>query len=165
MEELALLTQETVTLTAVNGTRGVVLGNVESEQPIRYSVFHPGASVPLHCGASSKILMAYLSENLWDHIIAREGLIRHTANTITDADQLKDHLREIRKNGYAFSNQEIEQDVMAVSAPILNGLGELVAGLSVAGPAFRFKKKLTKFRHLVIKYAQKISSHICGDGR
>ena len=161
MKQLSLLTKETVLLTAVNGTRGIVLERVESEEPIRYSLFQPGASIPLHCGASSKILMAYLPEEEWDRIIAKEGLKRYTPNTITDVDQLKAHLREIRKRGYTFSDQEVDRDVRAVAAPILNNLGELVAGLSVAGPAYRInKKKISPCGKIVIEYAQRISNHL-----
>ena len=97
MKGLSLITKETVLLTAVNGTKGIVLERVESEEPVRCSVFHPGATLPLHCGASNKILMAYLPEEDWDQIIAKEGLKRYRPNTITDADQLKVHLREIRR--------------------------------------------------------------------
>jgi len=161
MKELSLLTKETVLLTAVNGTKGIVLERVESEEPIRYSLFQPGASIPLHCGASSKILMAYLSEEDWDRIITREGLKRYTPNTITDVDQLKDHLKEIRKRVYAFSDQEVDRDVRAVAAPILNGVGELVAGLSIAGPVYRIKKKkIISLGKLVVQYAQKISAQM-----
>lgn len=161
MKELSLITKETVLLTAVNGTRGVVLDRIESEEPIRFSLFQPGTSIPLHCGASSKILMAFLPEKDWDGIIKQEGLKRYTPHTITNADQLKHHLRQIRKRGYAFSDQEIDQDVRAVAAPILNGLGELVAGLSVAGPLYRINKtKVSSLGRLVTEYALKISSQI-----
>jgi IclR family KDG regulon transcriptional repressor len=161
MKELSLVTKETVLLTAVNGAKGIVLERVESEEPIRFSVFQPGASLPLHCGASSKILLAYLPEEDWDRILAKEGFKRYTPNTITDMDQLKIHLREIQKRGYAFSDQEVDRDVRAVAAPILTGKGELIAGLSIAGPVYRIsKKKVSKLRKLVIEYAQKISSHL-----
>jgi IclR family KDG regulon transcriptional repressor len=110
MKELAIITKETVLLTAINGTKGIVLERVESEEPIRYSLFQSGASIPLHCGASSKILMAYLPEEDWDRIIEKEGLKRYTPSTITDGDKLKAHLREIRKKGYAFSDQEVDRD-------------------------------------------------------
>ena len=71
------------------------------------------------------------------------------------------HLKEIRGKGYAFSDQEVDKDVRAIAAPILNGLGELVAGLSVAGPAYRInKKKIHICGNLVVKYAKKISSHL-----
>jgi DNA-binding IclR family transcriptional regulator len=158
MRELSHLTKETVLLTAVNGTKGIVLERVESEEPIRYSLFQPGASLPLHCGASSKILMAYLSEEDWGRIITREGLKRYTPNTITNVDQLKAHLKEIRKKGYAFSDQEVDRDARAVAAPIMNGFGEVVAGVSIAGPAYRInKKKIKSYGKLVVKYAQRIS--------
>ena len=161
MKELSLVTKETVLLTAINGTKGIVLDRVESEEPIRYSLFQPGASIPLHAGASSTILMAHLPEEEWDFIIRREGLKRYTPNTITRANQLKRRLREIRRKGHAFSDQEMDRDVRAVAAPILNESGKLVAGLTVAGPAYRINKKRT---HDLIRgvtvYAHKISAAI-----
>jgi len=161
MKELSHMTKETVLLTAINGTKGFVLDRVESDEPIRYSLFQPGASIPLHAGASSKILMAYLPEKEWDRIIKAEGLTRYTQNTITQADKLKTHLREVRKKGYAFSDQEVDREVRSIAAPIINGTGELVGGLSVAGPAYRIKKKkIHSCAKQIIQYAQKISSHL-----
>jgi DNA-binding IclR family transcriptional regulator len=158
MKELVQITKETVLLTAVNGTKGIVLDRVESEEPIRYTMFEPGAGIPLHAGASSKILMAYLPEEDWERIIEKEGLKRYSPNTITKVSQLKAHLREIRRRGYASSDQEVDRDVRAIAAPIFNGLGEVVAGLSVAGPVYRInKKKVDQFSRLVIEYAKKIS--------
>ncbi len=161
MKELSLLSKESVVLTAVNGTKGIVLERVESEEAIRYSLFQPGISIPLHCGASSKILMAYLSEKDWDRIIYREGLKKYTPNTITNVGQLKTNLRKIRKSGFAFSDQEVDRDVRAVAAPILNNSGELVAGLSIAGPVYRIsKKRVRSLGKLVVKYSTKISSQL-----
>lgn len=161
MKELVSLAKETVLLTVVNGSRAVCLERVESEGAIRYTLFQPGASIPLHCGASSKILMAYLPEEEWDRIIAKEGLRRYTSNTIARKGQLKTHLREIRRKGYAFSDQEIDRDVRAIAAPILNATGQLVGGLSVAGPAYRITmKKVNILRKLVITYAQRISNQL-----
>jgi DNA-binding IclR family transcriptional regulator len=161
MKELSRKTKETVLLTAVNGTRGIVLERVESEEPIRYSLFQPGARIPLHAGASSKILMAFLPEEEWDHIIKVEGLKRYTQNTIIQSDKLKAHLREIRKKGYAFSDQEVDRDVRAIAAPIFSRMGEFIAGLSVTGPAYRIKKKkVSSYEKLVVQYAQKIVSKL-----
>jgi len=75
--------------------------------------------------------------------------------------QLKTHLKEIKEKGYAFSDQEVDRDVRAVAGPILNGLGELVAGLSVAGPGYRInKKKISTCGKLLIQYAKKISFNL-----
>jgi len=163
MKELSVLTKETVLLTAVNGTKGIVLERVESEEPIRYSLFQPGSTIPLHAGASSKILMAFLSEKEWDRIIKTEGLRRYTANTITNRTRLKANLRQIRKQGYAFSDQEVDREVRAIAAPIFNAMGELVAGLSIAGPSYRIgKKRIKYYKKLVLKYSQMISNKLFG---
>jgi len=115
----------------------------------------------LHAGASSKILMAFLSEEEWDEIISKEGLKRYNQNTMTNVDKLKANLREIRRKRYAFSDQEVDRDVRAIAAPIVNGIGRLVAGLSVGGPAYRInKRKVTSYAKLVIQYANKISFHL-----
>jgi IclR family transcriptional regulator, KDG regulon repressor len=161
MKELSLLTKETVLLTAVNGTRGICLERFDSEQAIRYSHYGTGGIFPLCAGASGKILMAYLPEETWDRIISIEGLRRYTPNTITDPETLKAQLLGIWRKGYAFSDQEVEQDVRGVSAPIFNGLGQLAAGLSVVGPVYRIgKKKIGSFTKLVVEYSQKISFQI-----
>lgn len=161
MRELSILTRETVLLTALNGTKGIVLERIESEEPVRYSMFQPGATIPLHAGASSKILMAYLPEKEWDRIIKTEGLKRYTANTIVNKQELKIHLRNIRNQGYAFSDQEVDKDVRAIAAPILNGRGELVAGLSIAGPSYRInKRKLILLRKIIKEFAEKISKNL-----
>lgn len=116
MKELSLLSKGTILLTALNGTKGMVIERVESEEPIWYTLFRPGASLPLHCGTSSKIFMGYLPEEDWNRIIAKEGLKRYTPNTNTDEDNLEARLREIRKRGYAFSDQKVDRDVRAVAA-------------------------------------------------
>lgn len=160
MKEVSLLTKETVLLVAVNKMRGVVLQRVESEEPVRLEL-QIGASIPLPAGASGKILMAYLPEDEWDRIITIEGLKRYAANTITNKNKLKAHLREIRKMGYTFSDQEVDPGGRAVSAPILNSGGELVAGLSIAGPVHRMKKdKINSLVKLVVQYAHKISTNL-----
>jgi DNA-binding IclR family transcriptional regulator len=161
MKELSKITKETVILTAVNGTKGIVLDRVESEEPIRYTIYQAGATIPLHAGASSKILMAFLPEEEWDWIISKEGLRKFTPHTLSHVKKLKMHLKEIRRKGYAFSDQEVDKDVRAIAAPILNGRGDLVAGLSITGPVYRMnKKKIHICGNLVIKYAKKISSHL-----
>jgi len=162
IKELSSLTKETVHITAVNGTRSICLERIESEEPVRYSsLFRPGATLPLHCGAGGKVLMAYLPEREWDKIIEKEGLEQFTTNTITNARKLKSHLREIRKRGFAFSDAEVERDVRAVAAPIFDGSGKLVGSLSVAGPTYRIPKSKVKFlANTVIQFARRISSDL-----
>jgi DNA-binding IclR family transcriptional regulator len=107
------------------------------------------------------VLLAFLPEAEWDAIITREGLQRFTPQTITDRGILKAQLKEIRTRGYAFSDQEVDREVRAVAAPIVNPRGELMAGLTVAGPAYRINKtKVQSLGRLVIRYAEKIAAQL-----
>ena len=67
----------------------------------------------------------------------------------------------IKKKGYAFSDQEVDKDVRAIAAPIFNGRGDLVAGLSITGPVYRMnKKKINSLSRLVLLHSQKISAKL-----
>ena len=164
MEELSHLAKETVFLSAINGTKRMLLEKVESDEPIRYSVLAVGELRPLTIGVSGKLLLAYLPENDWDRIIKNEGLKRYTPYTITDANQLKKQLKEIREKGYAYSDREEIADVRGVAAPIRNNSGKVVAVLSIGGPVYRInKKRLKELSKLVVKYSDKISNKSFSD--
>ena len=157
MRELSHITHETILLTAINGTVGTCLERIDSSQVIRYASFQPGENFSLHCGATGKVMMAYLPEGVWDRIIDK-GLIRYTRNTITDPEVLKAHLREIRGTGYAISDREMSPDCKGAAAPIFEASGQLAGGLGIAAPAYRIsRKKLMSWAKLVVEKAQEIS--------
>lgn len=135
MEEIAATTRETVLLTRLVGHNAICIERVEGPQTVRIS-FDRGQVQPLHAGASSKILLAYVDERLWDNYLALP-LERFTDATTTDPAALKTKLRQIRRQGYCVSDGEVDTGARAVAVPILDERGRLMAGLSTAGPAFR----------------------------
>lgn len=166
MEELSRLAKESVFLSIVNGSRRMLVEKVESDEPVRYSSPGVGTVAPLTIGASSKVLLAYLPEEDWDRLISSEGLKKYTSHTITDADQLKRQLKEIRERGYAFSDREELQDVRAVAAPIRDSAGEVVAALGVGGPVYRVNKnRVTELIKMTVKCSQRISESMARSRR
>lgn len=145
MEDIMQETKETVLLTRKFGRHSVCTERIEGSQAIRIT-FERGHTQPLHAGASSKILLAYAGSDEWKHYVS-QPLERFTSNTIADSDQLIEHLREIREQGYCISEGEVDEGALAIAVPILNQQRQLVAGLSVAGPAFRFDNAKVE-RHL-----------------
>jgi IclR family KDG regulon transcriptional repressor len=159
MEELAEKTKETVYLSAFNRETAICIERIESNFPIRLSV-NRGDSFPLHASATARVLMAYLPEEEQDEIIEK-GLKKFTEHTITDPVKLKKNLKAIRRHGFAYSDQELDFGARAVSAPIFNFLGRVVAGLSIAGPMHRFTHdQIVEYKNLVIEYSKKISSKL-----
>jgi IclR family KDG regulon transcriptional repressor len=135
MEEIAAATRETVLLTRLIGRSAVCIERVEGPQTVRIS-FERGRVQPLHAGASSKVLLAYLDEEQWDeHLML--PLERFTDQTTTNPAALKAELRQIRRKGYCVSDGEVDVGARAVAVPILDERRRVVAGLSTAGPAFR----------------------------
>ncbi|XOK62454.1 IclR family transcriptional regulator [Paenibacillus elgii] len=135
MEELCENTKETVMLMIVDGLEGICVEKVESTQSVRYT--SPlGKRVPLHAGATTKILLAYLPEDKIDKIISK-GLPKFTDYTVSDPDELRQQLQTIRKQGYCISSNDFSLGGMGIAVPIMDHSGEVVAGLSISGLEFR----------------------------
>ncbi|MDY0393529.1 IclR family transcriptional regulator C-terminal domain-containing protein [Virgibacillus halophilus] len=66
---------------------------------------------------------------------------KHTEHTILDVNEMLDHLKEVRQNGYAYSDSEIDDGVVSYGIPIFESPGKIVASLSIAGPKERMLKK------------------------
>jgi len=96
-----------------------------------------GARAPLHVTAVGKLYLAEEGADKWREYARRTGLPRFTAASIVDLSVLERELQRIRRDGVAFDNEEIEQGLRCIAAPIRDDSGELVAGLSISAPADR----------------------------
>ncbi|NWF53221.1 MAG: IclR family transcriptional regulator [Syntrophaceae bacterium] len=160
MKSLASLSGETVLLMMVSGFKALCIESIESDRLIRLSLKR-GASLPLHAGAPSKLLLAYQSESFIDSFLGHASLTRYTAQTITNPQDLKRELGRIREEGFAFSSQEVDLGDCAISAPILDESGNLIAGLAVAGPI----ERIEEYRERIILWVKEIASKISNDLR
>jgi IclR family acetate operon transcriptional repressor len=89
-----------------------------------------------------KVLLSCFSEEAVEDFLQKKGLPRRTANTITDPDAFRDHLKIVRSQGYAMDDEENEQGIRCVGAPIFDGKGRPVAAISVSGSVFQMTKKV-----------------------
>jgi len=117
-----------------------------------------GKILPLHCGASGKVLLAYMPEKERRKIICGKPLEKFTPKTITDPDELEADLEQIRRQGYAVSFEEREAGNYSVVVPILGNGGKILASLSICGPIFRFSdEQLEKNKAAALDAAREIS--------
>lgn len=157
LHELARVTGETVNLNVVIDRRRVCIEKVESTHGIRHAV-ELGRPLPLYAGASGKVLLAHLPEEEVREVLA-EGLRRFTSRTVVSAQRLKRDLAEIRRQGVAVSSDERVEGASAVSAPLKDGTGQVVAGLTISGPTYRFtSERLRECEGLVREGARRISA-------
>jgi len=152
-------TGETTHLVVPEGIHCVLIERLDSPQPLR-TVQSLGGRVLMHASSTGKaMLSAYSNQNL-EHYVS-EPLEAETVRTITDSAKLLQELNRVRKRGYAINDREMNDDVRAVGAAILNSHGEPIAGLSISGPVYRMRKhKLSGYGSIVLRAAQEISARL-----
>jgi IclR family KDG regulon transcriptional repressor len=131
MERLRDLVGETISLYIREGTERIRIQAVQSNQAIR-RVAPLGARLPLYVGASSKVLLAFADDEVRDRIMNDASW-----PASVERGAFLAQLADIRRLGYATSIEEREPGAAAVSAPIMNSSGRLVAALAVSGPSNR----------------------------
>ena len=134
LEELGQLTGESINMGLRDGDHVVVVLHVESTQPLRFD--QPvGTRRSMHSTSMGKALLAFAPDRKtanFDDILQAA-----TSRTITDADELRAHLDEVRKLGYSTDTEESLTGVSCLGAPVLNSAGDAVAAIAVQGPTAR----------------------------
>ncbi len=160
MSDLSKNFQDTVILTVRKGDYSYIIEKAERGVGLVY-MRNIGDRRPLHCGASSKVHLAYMKETELDQYFRDTKLKSYTKNTIANREKLLEELEKIRKQGYAFSNQEIDLGVSGVAAPIWNNEGEVVASMGMVGPINRINAKtLGPIAKAVVHCAKMISKKL-----
>ena len=150
-EELSDELGETVHMGVLDGDSAVYVLKIESKYQIRmYS--RVGRRMPLYCTAIGKILLAYMSDEEREAALTGVKLTAFTKNTITSRAALEAEFAQIRKQGYALDDEEREEGLHCIGAPIFDFTGAVVATLSVSWPGFRYERgeeseKIGKVKH------------------
>jgi DNA-binding IclR family transcriptional regulator len=131
MDRLAALTGETINIGVASRCMVEQIAQVDSRFLIGGTNW-VGLSVPLHCAALGKVLLAYGAVQL-----PPGRLEQRTARTITSRAGLDIDLSQVRHRGYAVTDEELEPGLVAVAAPVFHDGAAVVAALSVSGPASR----------------------------
>jgi IclR family KDG regulon transcriptional repressor len=153
--------KETIHLVVFDQNEALYVDKVESDEKLGglQMVSRVGTRIPAHCSSVGKVFLAHLSDSQLDTLIKEKGLTKRTKNTITDPEKLKQHLKIIRQQGYAVDDEENEKGIRCVGAPIFNQRGQVIAAISISGPAVRITQKIIQqtLRKEVLQTALDIS--------
>lgn len=136
LRQLASDCQESVNLVVLDG--GQVMNLDQFVAPARQvkNIGRVGRRMWAHCTAAGKVLLAHLPPEELDLALTGE-LESFTSRTITDPAHLRRELSQIRAQGYAIVQEELEEGLNAAAAPIYDHTAKVAAAISVAGPAYR----------------------------
>ena len=120
-----------------------------------------GNRAPMHCTGVGKLLLLNHKESYIDKMIEKKGLQKFTDNTITTKRELLKELETVRKQGYAFDNEECEIGARCISLPVRDFSGKVVAGISVTGPIFRMdeiinEKNIEYLKQVALEASRKL---------
>jgi IclR family acetate operon transcriptional repressor len=122
---------------------------------------HVGRRNPAHCTGVGKVLLAFLPEHELNDLIKKRGLRAYTRNTITHLARLKSELQFVRQRGYAIDNEENEEGVRCIGAPVRDYSGTVVASVSISGPSFRLTAdKIPLLARSVVTAANRLSEEL-----
>lgn len=124
MDELVATTGESVQLYQLAGTTRVCIAAREPAAGLHNTV-PVGTRLPLTAGSAAKIFLAYAAPTLIENVLGEDSPLSQT-----DIDT-------VRAQGWSESIAEREIGLASLSAPVLNADGQLVAALSISGPAQR----------------------------
>ncbi len=134
MKRLSLETGESTALFALDGAKGICMAREMGSSRLVFSI-NEGDTMELTYTAAGRVLLAYNASEFVDKTVVKAN---QTQDKTIDPDQFRQELENIRQSGYCVDDQQSEEGLAAIAAPIFDYENKVTAALVVVGPAFRF---------------------------
>lgn len=143
LERLAAEVHESSSVSVLDGDEIVYVGRVPTSRIMRVSI-NVGTRFPAYATSMGRVLLAALAQADLDAYLARVALRPLTARTLTDAGELRAELARIREQGWALVDQELEEGLRSVAAPVHGREGAVVAAVNVSAHASRASREAVR---------------------
>jgi IclR family transcriptional regulator, pca regulon regulatory protein len=165
VEEASRLAQESSSISVLSGTDIVYVCRVHTERIMSISL-GVGTSLPAHVTSMGRVLLAELPEDELRRRIAQIRFVRFTTRTITTPKRLLQVLAQVRAQGYATVEEELEAGLSSVAVPIRGSSGACEAALNFGGPTARLQGTTLTRKYLpILKDAAQRIGEVLHHGR
>lgn len=150
--------KETVFVTRIQDGKIVCTSLVESTHHLRLFV-HPGQEMPPHAAASARVILAHRDPAFVERLLSETPRDAFTPMTVREVNRIIDHLAAVRRQGFDVCDSELDPDVWAVAAPILEEDGRIESGVTLAAAARRMEQPARRadVTLIVLRAAREIS--------
>lgn len=158
MERLVEEVRESSSMSVLDGSEIVYVARVPTKR-IMTIALALGSRLPAYPTSMGRVLLSGLPDSQIDEYIERTRLEKLTPHTVTDPDELRAAIDEVRAKGFALVDQELEEGVRSIAAPIVNGRREIIAAMNISCHASRVTLGQIRgeFRPKLIATANEIS--------
>jgi len=139
MHHLCDLYEENIDLAVLDDTDVVFVNILEGPRRVKLAAAI-GQRLPAFATASGKAIFGFMPEKQVRRILDR-GMPQLTQYTINSPEGLFANLASIREKGFAISEQELEEQINAVAAPIFDPQNQPIGSIAIAGPAYRLTRE------------------------
>jgi IclR family pca regulon transcriptional regulator len=165
MEQLSAQVHESCSAAVLDRTEIVYVLRVPTHKimTINLSI---GSRLPAYCTSMGRVLLAALDDETLEATLGSTPLYAHTPRTVTDKEELKKLIAQVRRQGWAIVDQELEGGLISLSAPIRNRQGRVIAAMNISGNAQRnsAKQMVKAFLQPLQQAAQTVSEMVARRG-
>ena len=136
LEQLVEQVRESSSVSQLDGDDVVYIARVPTRRIMTVAI-SVGTRFPAYATSMGRVLLADRPEEWLDGYLASVRLVALTSHTIADPGALRTELAAIREQGWALVDQELEEGLRSVAAPIRDGDGRAVAAVNVSTHAGR----------------------------
>ncbi len=128
--------KETCGISTPDGMHMTYYDQILTKHPLRVDL-PVGSRVPIYATASGKLYLSQFSKVKRLKILEHLPRKKLAKNTLITEKEFEDEFKKIRKDGYAVDNEEFIDDMVAISAPILDKENRITAGVYIIAPTIR----------------------------
>lgn len=136
MERLADEVKESSSMSVLDGLDIVYVARVSTKR-IMTIALALGSRLPAYPTSMGRVLLAGMPESDLDGYIAKTRFEQLTQHTIVDEGKFRAAIDQVREEGYALVDQELEEGVRSIASPIVNRDREVVAAMNISCHASR----------------------------
>ncbi|MEO7160524.1 MAG: IclR family transcriptional regulator [Polaromonas sp.] len=141
MERLAEQVKESCSAAVLDGADIVYVLRVHTHKIMSLNL-GVGSRLPAYCTSMGRMLLAGLPDAEVERHLRASDLRARTKHTVTDVSELMRRIHQVRAQGWCLVDQELEEGLISMAAPVLSQAGETVAALNISGQANRTSAKV-----------------------
>ncbi|HEV2783433.1 MAG TPA: IclR family transcriptional regulator [Actinophytocola sp.] len=166
LEALVAEVNESSSVSVLDGQDVVYVARVPTSR-IMTVVISVGTRFPAYATSMGRVLLAGLPDGELESYLDGVRLEPLTARTVSSVAALRGELAKVRAQGYALVNQELEDGLRAIAAPIRDRTGRVIAALNVSAHASRTSLEVMRRDLLppLLKTAARIEADFFGRQR